>query len=214
MSLPALWRVYQRDLSLAAPLDLPGLGAGDPLPGLFPWCAPVLSTPWPPTYGSSEPARSHPVSRCPWRRSKWPKRKKSLLRKSSVTSVIVGKEVRDPQKSGHCGQRVCSSVSKGLPGHPCSPSQMQCAGGRGTSRPRRAETDLLPSSPLTWLLPPETSWATPIKTSDTSSHSALVHIRECGDSGAIWSWLKHSGAASSLCGLGQVILPLGALIKQ
>lgn len=68
---------------------------------------------------------------CPWLRTWWLRKKRSLL-KNSVTSIMVGQEVRDSWKYG---QRMCGSVSKELPGLPCSPSQMLYEGGQACPSP-------------------------------------------------------------------------------
>lgn len=127
---------HQRDLGLATPLDLPGFGAGGaPSLASFLGILPSPAHPCPSAHSSSEPVHSHPASRLPQLGSRGLRRKRSLLRKNSVASVMVGQEVGDSQKCGHCGQRVCGSASKELPGLPRSPSQMLCEGGQGTWRP-------------------------------------------------------------------------------
>lgn len=190
---------------------VPGLGCA---PGFTEAWGQRRPLPWPlpfactrpqhteaPAQGSSKPACPTLSAGCPWCRFRWPKRKKSLLRKSSVTSVLVAKEVRDPRKSGHCCQRargLCPKDSQGVPAAQARRS-VQVA---GASRPRGAETALPPSSLLTWSLPPKTSWATAIK---TMTPAATGPRPQWCTAGHVRIQEPYGGAASSLCGLGQAI---------
>lgn len=136
VSLPALHMPIKGTWAWPHPWICRGLGLEEP-PSLasFLGMLPSPAHPCPSAHGSSEPVHSHPSSRLPRLGPRGLRRKRSLLRKNSVASVMVGQEVGDSQKCGHCGQRVCGSASKELPGLPRSPSQMLCEGGQGTWRP-------------------------------------------------------------------------------